>query len=70
MGKLKNLLFDLGADAELARNFETDPDAVLAKYSIDEKAAEAIKAGDLDALRRFSGLDELHLTKSTIKAYR
>lgn len=70
MDNLKKLLFELGADAELAKAFEQDPDAVLETYSIDDEAAQAIRSGDLEALRKLSGIEELHLTNSTIKAYR
>lgn len=70
MENLRKLLFDLGADAELARSFEQNPDEVLVEYSIDGAAAKAIKSADLEALRKLSGLDELHLTNTTIKAYR
>lgn len=70
MDNLKNLLFDLGADAELAKRFERDPDSVFADYAIDDEAVRAIGDGDLDTLRALSGLEELHLTNSTVKAYR
>lgn len=69
MDNLKKLLLDLGQDAALERAYENDPDAVIAKYGLDDAAAAALKAGDLDTLRKLSGLDELHLTNSTIKAY-
>ncbi|MDX1625339.1 MAG: hypothetical protein R3323_02390 [Wenzhouxiangellaceae bacterium] len=70
MEQLKGLLLDLGRDAELAARFEEDPDAVLDEYGIPAHATEAVKRGDVDALKALTGLADLHLTNSTIKAYK
>ena len=70
MDNLTKLLVDLGRDAELEARYRSDRDDVIAEYGLSDEAAEALKKGDLDALRKLSGLDELRLTNSTVKAYR
>lgn len=70
MDNLTKLLVDLGGDAGLEARYRNDPDAVLAEYELSDEAAAAMKKGDLEALRKLSGLDELRLTNSTVKAYR
>ncbi len=70
MDNLTKLLVDLGGDAELEGRYRSDPDAVIAEYGLSDEAAAALKKGDLDALRKLSGLNELRMTNSTVKAYR
>lgn len=70
MENLKKLLQDLGQDAELEKAFEKDPDAVIGQYKLSDDAAAALKRGDVDAVRELSGLDDVHMINSTIKAYR
>jgi hypothetical protein len=69
MEALKQLLKDLGSDAELAAEYEKDPDGVMAKRDIPDEAREAMKRKDLDAVRRLSGLREVHLSNSTIQSH-
>lgn len=69
MSDLVRLLKDLGQDAKLAEAYEKDPDAVLEKYDLSKEEIEALKTGDLDKLRNTTGLDELHLTNSTVKSH-
>ena len=67
MSELVRLLRDLGQNAELAQAYENDPDAVLEQYDLTDAEIEALKSGDLDKLRELSGLDDMHITKSTVK---
>ncbi|RFF27062.1 MULTISPECIES: hypothetical protein [unclassified Wenzhouxiangella] len=69
METLKQLLKDLGSDAKLAAEYEKDPDGVMEKRDLSDEAREAMKRKDLDAVRRLSGLDEVHLTNSTVNAH-
>jgi len=69
MSDLVRLLKDLGQDAELAAAYEKDPDSVLEKYDLSEAEIKALKAGDLEEIRKASGLEELHMTNSTIRAH-
>jgi hypothetical protein len=69
MSDLVRLLKDLGQDAKLAEAFENDPDSVLAKYDLSDAEIKALKAGDLDAIRKASAVEELHMTNSTIKSH-
>lgn len=69
MKELKRLLKDLGSDAALAAEYEKDPDGVMKRRELPEEAREAMKRNDVDAVRRLSGLREVHLTNSTIRAH-
>lgn len=68
MSELVRLLKDLGQDARLAEAYEKDPDAVLKQYDLSDAEVEALKSGDLDKIREVSGLDEVHVTKSTVRS--
>ena len=68
MSELVRLLKDLGQDAKLAEAYEKDPDAVLKKYDLSDDEIKALKSGDLDKIREVSGLDEVHVTKSTVRS--
>ena len=68
MSELVRLLKDLGQDAKLAEAYEKDPDAVLKQYDLSDAEVEALKSGDLDKIREVSGLDEVHVTKSTVRS--
>lgn len=69
MSELVRLLMDLGRDADLAEAWAGDPDQVLQNYQLDEDVVDALKAGDVDALKAASGLDDVRLTNTTVKAY-
>jgi hypothetical protein len=69
MTELVRLLKDLGKDAKLADAYAKDPDAVLSEYDLTEAEVNALKAGDLDKIRAASGLEELHMTNTTVKSY-
>lgn len=69
MSVLINLLNDLGKDAELAAEFEQDPDGIGRRYGLNDEELRALTSGDVDAVRKLSGLDNLKRTNSTIKPY-
>jgi len=69
MQALKQFLIDLGADAALAAEYERDPDAVMQARGLSDEERAALRQGDIDAVRRLSGLREVHLTNSTIKSH-
>jgi hypothetical protein len=69
MSDLVKLLNDLGQDAELAQLYSQDRDAVLSQYDLGDDALAALRAGDVDAVRKASGLDNVHMTHGTIKCY-
>ena len=49
---LGKLLFDANRDREqvLANEFRADPEAVIARYALPPRAAEAVRNGDLRAM--------------------
>lgn len=69
MEALKQLLKDLGSDAELAAEYEKDPDGVMKKRGIPDEARKAMISKNLDEVRRLSGLRDVHLINSTIHAH-
>jgi len=68
MGKLKDLLLDLGRDAALERRYRDDREAVMGEYELTEEEKQALLDEDLDKLRALSGLKELHLTHGSVNA--
>ena len=69
MSKIVTLLKQIGQDAELAERFRTDADAVAAEFQLSEEETAALKSGDVEAVRKLSGLDRLEGTHTVIKAY-
>lgn len=69
MPSLVDLLKDLGRDAALAEEYRKDPDAVLARYELSEEERQAVKNGDADAIKRLSGLSDVHTTHGTVQSY-
>lgn len=69
--KLLELVTALGRDAALAAEYESDPDAVLARYGLSDEAKAAMKTGDHEAVGKLCGLDSsrYYSTKTTVKAY-
>lgn len=69
MSKLVELLQKLGADAELAKAYEENPEAVMKEAGLSEDEMEVLKSGDLERIKRETGLKELERTNVVIKAY-
>lgn len=69
MDALKQLLKELGSDAKLAAEYEHDPDSVMKARGLPDDAVQAMKAKDVDTVRKLSGLAECHLSNSTIKCH-
>ncbi len=69
MQALRKLLKDLGSDAKLAAEYEDNPDAVMQARGLPEDARAAMKREDVEAVRKLSGLAEVHLSNSTIKCH-
>ena len=70
MDNRESLPFEPGAAAELAKAFEQDPDVLLERNSIDDKAARAFRAGGLETRRKPIGTDELQPSDTMIQACR
>jgi hypothetical protein len=69
MSKLVDLLRDLGKDADLCEAFKEDPDAVCDRYGLDDAQKTALKAGDVEAVKKAAGLSNASLTNGVITAY-
>lgn len=69
MDTLKQFLQDLGRDAKLAAEYESDPEDVMKRRGLSGEAREAIRRKDVDSVRRLSGLSKVHMTNSTIKSH-
>ena len=69
MSELIRILNDLGRDAQLAEAYSEDPDSVLAEYDLSDAEVKAMKSGDVERVKDISGLNEIHMTQSTIKSY-
>jgi hypothetical protein len=69
MSTLANLLRDLGKDADLCEAFKADPDAVCDRYGLDDTQKKAMKAGDVEAVKKAAGLSSASLTNGAITSY-
>ncbi|PIQ38603.1 MAG: hypothetical protein COW59_00895 [Lysobacterales bacterium CG17_big_fil_post_rev_8_21_14_2_50_64_11] len=68
--KLLELLNALGRDAALAAEYESNPDAVLARYGLSDEEKAAMKSCDCAAVGRLCGTGEsFYANNTTIKAY-
>lgn len=68
MSALKQLLIDLGKDADLMEKYVDEPRAVMAGYGCTEAEIEAMLEKDVESLKRLTGLDNLK-ANHTVKAY-
>lgn len=59
MSELKQLLIDLGKDADLKDEYVNDPKAVMERYGCDAEEVKAMLGKDVESLKRLSGLDNL-----------
>lgn len=69
MSKLVEFLENMGRDADLAAEYEKDPDAVLSRYELSDEERKAVKEGDLEAIKRMSGLSNIRMTNSNVTSY-
>ncbi|MEA5445394.1 hypothetical protein VCB98_06140 [Gammaproteobacteria bacterium AB-CW1] len=70
MSKLADLIHRLGEDAELESRYEKDPEAVMAEFELSEEEKKALAAGDLDEIRRLTGLSNIEKTsRAIIRSY-
>lgn len=69
MATLTDLLNDLGKNAELAASWEKDPEAVMEDYKLTDNEKQAMLAGDVEALRKASGMTSLNMTNGTVKSH-
>lgn len=69
MSKLVDLIESIGRDADLMEAYEKDPDAVMARFDLNEEEKKALRDGDLDAIKRLTGLTNIRLTNSNISTY-
>jgi len=69
MDALKQLLKELGSDAKLAAEYEKDPGGVMKTRGLSDEARDAMERKDVDAVRRMTGLGEVHLSNSTVKSH-
>lgn len=68
MAGIKELLIDLGKDAELAAEYAGNPRAVMARYRCSNDDVQAMLDKDVDKLKQASGLSKLE-SNGIIKAY-
>ena len=69
MKKLAELLQRLGANAELAEQYEKDPRTVMMEAHLSEEEMALLEKGDLQALEKATGLGSLKKIDIIIKAY-
>ncbi|MEX0914847.1 MAG: hypothetical protein WD397_12315 [Wenzhouxiangellaceae bacterium] len=59
MSGLKQLLIDLGKDADLKDEYVKDPKSVMQRYGCTAGEVKAMLDKDVGTLKRMSGLDTL-----------
>lgn len=69
MSKLVDLIESIGRDADLKDEYEKDPDTVMARFDLNEEEKKALQDGDLDAIKRLTGLTNIHKTNKTVDTY-
>lgn len=68
MSKLADLLVDLGKNASLKDDYDSDPKGVMARYGLTEEEMQAMLEKDLDKIKKLSGLDNLK-SNGNVHAY-
>lgn len=69
MSKLVDFLQNMGRDAALRDEFEKDPDGVMSRFELSDEEKEAVRNGDVETVKRLSGLHKIRLTNSNISTY-
>jgi hypothetical protein len=69
MATLNDLLNDLGTNAELAASWEKDPEGVMKHYTLSDDERRAMIQGDIEELKRASGLTSLRMTNGTVRSH-
>lgn len=70
MSKLLELMRELGRDANLAHEYEVDPDTVMRNAGLSEEEATALRNKDYAAIKRLTGLtDGQFATNHIVRAY-
>lgn len=70
MSTLLDFMRELGRNAELARAYENDPEAVMRGANLSDEERRAMLEKDYEAIKRLSGLrDGQFATNHTILAY-
>lgn len=70
MSKLLELMRELGRNAALAREYESDPDAVMKQAGLSNEECRALTEKDYDAIKRLTGLtDGQFATNHLVRAY-
>ena len=70
MSKLLDLMRELGRNAALAREYETDAESVMKQAGLSDEERRALIDKDYDAIKRLTGLtDGQFATNHLIRAY-
>ncbi len=70
MSKLLELMRELGRNAALAREYETDAESVMKQAGLSDEERSALIEKDYDAIKRLTGLtDGQFATNHLIRAY-
>jgi hypothetical protein len=70
MSKLLDFMRELGRDAELAAEYDSDADATMRTAGLSDEERKAMLGKDYDAIKKLTGLvDGQFATDHTIKAY-
>jgi len=69
MNKLLQMLRDIGSDANTHQQFEADQEALMNRYGLDEQEKNAVRACDIDAIKKLTGASDVRLTKTSIDLY-
>ncbi len=69
MSKLTEFLKRLGADAELAKAYEKNPQKTMEEAGLDEEEMRLLQEGDIKKLEATTGLKSLKKFLIIVKAY-
>lgn len=70
MSKLLELMRELGRNAALAKEYETDPDSVMQRAGLSDEESRALADKDYEAIKRLTGLtDGQFAVNRIIRAY-
>ena len=70
MSCLLDLMKQLGSDAEVAAEYQKDPEAVIARANLSAEERAALIDRDYEAIKRLTGLEDGQFaTNHTIRAY-
>ena len=70
MSNIVKLLSDLGCNAELQSEYQTNAEQVMDQFGLSEEEKDAMRCGDVDKVKSLTNQESIKMFDSIIKSYK